>query len=202
MTGAAIARGDARKSASSQHGLKIATLLGMPWNRVVTIALFVSLVASTAFATPVTYQSAPTSTDDGGVATAPYDEAGESDTSVLFDQLGAPLLWVSTPIYLRLPIFGAGAYSSDNDQPGLSWVPGGSGLGSGPGTGETPGSEGPPPPGADLPGDDVPGNDEVPGDDVPPRDDQPPVDDVPEPATLMLLSPAVMLLMRRRRQLL
>jgi hypothetical protein len=201
MTGAAIARGDARKSASSQHGPKIATLLGMPWNRVVTIALFVSLVASTAFATPVTYQSPPTSTDDGGVATAPYDEAGESDTSVLFDQSGAPLLWVSTPIYLRLPIFGAGAYSSDNDQPGLSWVPGGSG--SGPGTGETPpGSQAPPPPGADLPGDDVPGNDDFPGDEVPPRDDQPPVDDVPEPATLMLLSPAVMLLMRRRRQLL
>ena len=110
MTGAAIAHVDARKSASSQHGLKIATLLGMPWNRVVTVALFVSLVASTAFATPVTYQSAPTSTDDGGVAAAPYDESGESDTSVLFDQSGTPLLWVSMPIYLRLPIFGAGAY--------------------------------------------------------------------------------------------
>lgn len=196
MTDAAIAHNDGRKHASAEHGLKIATLLGMASNRVITVALFVSLVSSTAFATPVTYQPAPTATDDGGVEAAPYDESGESDTSVLFDQTGTPLVWVSMPIYLRLPVFGAGAFQSDGDQPGLSWVPGGPGPGpgTGPGTGDTPtGSDVPPGPENDIPCDGQ-------CDDGPSRDEQPPVDEVPEPATLMLLSPAAMLLMRRRRQ--
>jgi hypothetical protein len=170
----------------------------MRTNRVAAIALLVSLVYSTAFATPVTYESAPVSADTG--VSAPYEQPGESDDSVLFDLSGAPLMWVSTPIYLRLPIFGAGAFGSDDESgPGLAWVPG-----SGSGNEGAPSSEVPPVigPGDDTPGNDGPGDDQ-PGDDLPCGDcprDQPPVDDVPEPATLLLLSPAVMLLVRRRRQ--
>ena len=165
-------------------------------NRIPTIALFVSLVSTTALATPVTYEPAPVSADSG--VAAPYDEPGESDTSMLFDLSGAPLLWVSTPIYLRLPVFGAGAFESDG--PGLSWVPGGSGSGSG-SEGMPPGPDVPPAivPGDDVPGDDVPGNDVPPGDELPPGD-EPPVEAVPEPATLMLMSPAALMLLRRHRQ--